>query len=112
MDATSRSRARRSRRDSIAIDRRERDTIDHAVGRSSIVGAHATSIGSDQIDLIEVAVDRAIEVERAFECIRETPCVPWGRRRRAATRFCARAGLAASGINPVFNAKATMTACV
>jgi len=31
---------------------------------------------------------------------------------RAATRFCARAGLAASGINPVFNAKATMTACV
>ena len=28
---------------------------------------------------------------------------------RAATRFCARAGLAASGINPVFNAKATMT---
>ena len=30
---------------------------------------------------------------------------------RAATRFCARAGLA-SGINPVFNAKATMTACV
>ena len=43
------------------------DTIDHAVGRSSIVVPRATSIGSNQIDSIEVAVDRAIEVERAFE---------------------------------------------
>ena len=70
MDATSRSRARRSRRDSIAIDRRERDTIDHAVGRSSIVGAHARP-RSDRIESIR-SRSRSIARSRSNERVRES----------------------------------------
>ena len=57
--------ARRSRRDSIAIDRRERDTIDHAVGRSSIVGAHARP-RSDRIESIR-SRSRSIARSRSNE---------------------------------------------
>ena len=80
--------------------------------RSSSVTRARSRFGRDR------AIDREVDLEslgaRARVCgscarVRRTLGTTAA---RAATRFCARAGLAASGINPVFNAKATMTACV
>ena len=74
MDATSRSRARRSRRDSIAIDRRERDhrasrTVIHRRPPRAIVGDRA------RIESIRSRSGRSRDPRRARACesIRETP---------------------------------------
>ena len=80
--------------------------------RSSSVTRARSRFGRDR------AIDREVDLEslgaraRAFESCARVRRTLGTTAARAATRFCARAGLAASGINPVFNAKATMTACV
>ena len=105
-------------RDATRLDEEtERETIERAIGhpsspRAVVVGDEgAISIRARSRDRSRVDLE-SLSRARAFEsCARVTRTLGTTAA-RAATRFCARAGLAASGINPVFNAKATMTACV
>ncbi len=107
-----RARPRRRSR----LDRRDRSTRTSRTRPSSVrsvIRVHPARaiVGEDaRFDSIDRAIDRVDRVAGAFEIVYQRTLGTTAA--RAATRFCARAGLAASGINPVFNAKATMTACV
>ena len=106
-------------RDATRLDEEtERETIERAIGhpsspRAVVVGAEgAISIRARSRDRSRGRSRVSLSRARACgSCARVTRTLGTTAA-RAATRFCARAGLAASGINPVFNAKATMTACV